>query len=101
MGSGASILTESPSPALRPRDVPGTILGTQHCVSARDKHPGESRSQAPLSTLRQPQQTHRTSHCYRITYRHMERTLSQREVSHVHRDIQAAAVQQLGVEGRF
>ncbi|KFO33762.1 Phenylalanyl-tRNA synthetase, mitochondrial [Fukomys damarensis] len=45
--------------------------------------------------------THRTSHCYRITYRHMERTLSQREVGHIHQDIQAAVVQQLGVEGRF
>lgn len=45
--------------------------------------------------------THRTSHCYRITYRHMERTLSQREVSHIHQDIQAAVVRQLGVEGRF
>ncbi|XP_013377296.1 PREDICTED: phenylalanine--tRNA ligase, mitochondrial isoform X2 [Chinchilla lanigera] len=45
--------------------------------------------------------THRTSHCYRITYRHMERTLSQREVSHIHQDIQEAAVRQLGVDGRF
>lgn len=45
--------------------------------------------------------THRTSHCYRITYRHMERTLSQREVSSVHQAVQEAAVQLLGVEGRF
>ncbi|XP_005327549.2 phenylalanine--tRNA ligase, mitochondrial isoform X1 [Ictidomys tridecemlineatus] len=45
--------------------------------------------------------TNRTSHCYRITYRHMERTLSQREVTHVHQAVQEAAVQLLGVEGRF
>lgn len=45
--------------------------------------------------------THRISHCYRITYRHMERTLSQREVSSVHQAVQEAAVQLLGVEGRF
>ncbi|OBS71961.1 hypothetical protein A6R68_13462 [Neotoma lepida] len=45
--------------------------------------------------------THRTSHCYRITYRHMERTLSQKEVSNVHQAVQEAAVQLLGVEGRF
>lgn len=45
--------------------------------------------------------THRTSHCYRITYRHMERTLSQREVSSVHQAVQEATVQLLGVEGRF
>ncbi|KAM5167782.1 phenylalanine--tRNA ligase, mitochondrial isoform 2-T6 [Callospermophilus lateralis] len=45
--------------------------------------------------------TNRTSHCYRITYRHMERTLSQREVTRVHQAVQEAAVQLLGVEGRF
>ncbi|KAM8901731.1 phenylalanine--tRNA ligase, mitochondrial isoform 6-T10 [Lycaon pictus] len=45
--------------------------------------------------------THKTSHCYRITYRHMERTLSQREVGHIHQAVQEAAVQLLGVEGRF
>ncbi|XP_017739629.1 PREDICTED: phenylalanine--tRNA ligase, mitochondrial-like isoform X1 [Rhinopithecus bieti] len=45
--------------------------------------------------------THKTSHCYRITYRHMERTLSQREVRHIHQALQEAAVQRLGVEGRF
>lgn len=45
--------------------------------------------------------THRTSHCYRITYRHMERTLSQKEVGHVHQAVQEAAVRLLGVEGRF
>uniref|UniRef100_A0A8C0N2X6 Phenylalanine--tRNA ligase, mitochondrial n=1 Tax=Canis lupus familiaris TaxID=9615 RepID=A0A8C0N2X6_CANLF len=45
--------------------------------------------------------THKTSHCYRITYRHMERTLSQREVGCIHQAVQEAAVQLLGVEGRF
>ncbi|XP_069349183.1 phenylalanine--tRNA ligase, mitochondrial isoform X3 [Eulemur rufifrons] len=45
--------------------------------------------------------THKTSHCYRITYRHMERTLSQREVRQVHQAVQEATVQLLGVEGRF
>ncbi|KAF6344529.1 phenylalanyl-tRNA synthetase 2, mitochondrial [Rhinolophus ferrumequinum] len=45
--------------------------------------------------------THKTSHCYRITYRHMERTLSQREVRRVHEAVQQAAVQLLAVEGRF
>ncbi|XP_077911789.1 phenylalanine--tRNA ligase, mitochondrial isoform X4 [Halichoerus grypus] len=45
--------------------------------------------------------THKTSHCYRITYRHMERTLSQREVGRVHEAVQEAVVRLLGVEGRF
>jgi phenylalanyl-tRNA synthetase alpha chain len=31
----------------------------------------------------------------------MERTLSQKEVKHVHQAVQEAAVQLLGVEGRF
>ncbi|XP_019398360.1 PREDICTED: phenylalanine--tRNA ligase, mitochondrial isoform X1 [Crocodylus porosus] len=45
--------------------------------------------------------TKKVSHCYRITYRHFERTLSQEEVHNVHQAIQKSAVKELGVEGRF
>ncbi|XP_068959646.1 phenylalanine--tRNA ligase, mitochondrial isoform X3 [Petaurus breviceps papuanus] len=45
--------------------------------------------------------TQRISHCYRITYRHMEKTLTQEEVKHIHQSVQDGAVQMLGVEGRF
>ncbi|XP_018418055.1 PREDICTED: phenylalanine--tRNA ligase, mitochondrial-like, partial [Nanorana parkeri] len=45
--------------------------------------------------------TQRVSHCYRIKYRHMERTLTQNEVSILHRKIGQSAIEELRVEGRF
>ncbi|KAM4706095.1 phenylalanine--tRNA ligase, mitochondrial [Rhinophrynus dorsalis] len=45
--------------------------------------------------------TQRISHCYRIVYRHMERTLTQMEISVLHKNIEKSAVESLGVEGRF
>ncbi|XP_062986395.1 phenylalanine--tRNA ligase, mitochondrial [Elgaria multicarinata webbii] len=46
-------------------------------------------------------ETKRVSHCYQITYRHLERTLTQKEVSNIHHTIEQSVVQELGVEGRF
>lgn len=40
------------------------------------------------------------SHCYRIVYRHLEKTLSQKEVNDIHLQIEAAVVKQLGGEIR-
>lgn len=45
--------------------------------------------------------TGRRSQCYRIIYRHMERTLTQQEVRLVHQQIERAAESELGVQGRF
>ncbi|XP_060920982.1 phenylalanine--tRNA ligase, mitochondrial [Labrus mixtus] len=45
--------------------------------------------------------TRRRSQCYRIIYRHMERTLSQQEVRLVHEQIERSAQTELGVQGRY
>ncbi|XP_035679726.1 phenylalanine--tRNA ligase, mitochondrial-like [Branchiostoma floridae] len=45
--------------------------------------------------------TKKTSNSYRIKYFQLERLLTNEEVSNIHKKIQDAAVQQLGVEGRF
>lgn len=44
--------------------------------------------------------TQRRSHCYRIVYRHMERTLTQAEVNSIHGQIEEAATKQLNVHIR-
>ena len=42
----------------------------------------------------------RTSHCYRIVYRHMEKTFTNDEVNVIHREIASRATDQLGVNIR-
>ncbi|XP_059478015.1 phenylalanine--tRNA ligase, mitochondrial [Neocloeon triangulifer] len=41
--------------------------------------------------------TKRTSHCYRIIYRHMEKTLTKTEVNEIHEEIKSLATQNLGI----
>ena len=42
----------------------------------------------------------RTSHCYRIVYRHMEKTFTQEEVNEIHGQIASRAIETLGVDLR-
>lgn len=42
----------------------------------------------------------KTSHCYRIIYRSMERTLTQNEVNDIHKKIEQKVVENLGVKIR-
>lgn len=42
----------------------------------------------------------RTSHCYRIVYRHLEKTLTQEEVNIIHKNIEEQAAQKLNVSIR-
>ncbi|CAK9830447.1 Probable phenylalanine--tRNA ligase, mitochondrial [Anthophora retusa] len=44
--------------------------------------------------------TKRLSHCYRITYRHMERTLSKLEVNNIHKQIKQQVSEKLHVKVR-
>ncbi len=44
--------------------------------------------------------TQRTSHCYRIVYRHMEKTFTQEEVNEIHKEIGRVATETFGVELR-
>jgi phenylalanyl-tRNA synthetase alpha chain len=44
--------------------------------------------------------TNLVSHCYRIVYRSMDRTLLQAEVNELHKKIEQRAVQQLNVKIR-
>ena len=42
----------------------------------------------------------RTSHCYRLVYRHMDKALSQEEVNEIHKQIEQQATETLQVEIR-
>ena len=44
--------------------------------------------------------TSRTSHCYRITYRHINKSLSQKEIESLHNEIRNQAALRLNVELR-
>uniref|UniRef100_A0A8C1P7K6 phenylalanine--tRNA ligase n=1 Tax=Cyprinus carpio TaxID=7962 RepID=A0A8C1P7K6_CYPCA len=48
-----------------------------------------------------PKKEIQMSHCYRVVYRHMERTLTQEEMHIIHGAIEQAAEKELRVQGRY
>lgn len=68
---------------------PKIIRSSRHCLFN------------PLVFLSGFFRTGRRSRCYRIVYRHMERTLTQEEVRLVHQEIERMAEAELGVQGRY
>jgi len=58
---------------------------------------GQIIEQVKLIDQFQHPKTRKISHCYRITYRHLEKTLCQEEVNEVHKMIEKNATQILGV----
>ena len=42
----------------------------------------------------------KTSHCYRVVYRSMDRVVTNEEINQVQEELRAATVEQLGVELR-
>ncbi|KAK1794882.1 hypothetical protein P4O66_010082, partial [Electrophorus voltai] len=71
---------------------PSSILGSPGPAGEPDRK-GKS---VNILTL-----TKKVSQCFRIVYRHMERTLTQGEVRVVHQAIEQAAEKELGVQGRY
>ena len=58
---------------------------------------GDSVEKVALVDVFTNEKTHRTSHCYTISYQHPERDISQDEVTQIHTDIARIATDQLGV----
>uniref|UniRef100_A0A0K8RA80 phenylalanine--tRNA ligase n=1 Tax=Ixodes ricinus TaxID=34613 RepID=A0A0K8RA80_IXORI len=54
----------------------------------------------PVDVFTHPK-TQRTSHCFRVVYRHMERVMTQEEANIIHREVGKRAEERLGVELRI
>lgn len=61
---------------------------------------GSCIEQVKLIDQFEQKKTGRVSHCYRITYRHLEKTLTQEEVNKIHKLIETYATRILGVQIR-
>ena len=67
---------------------------------ARTVDADELLEQIKLIDIFEHPKTKRTSHCYRLVYRHASRPLTQEEVNGVHEEIAGSVETRLGVEVR-
>ena len=75
----------------------GVTLSPSNCAIIINWNAVFARRQVRLIDEFVHPKTKRRSHCYRITYRHMERTLTQQEVNAIHERIGDEAKLKLGV----
>lgn len=61
---------------------------------------GDLVEQVTLVDQFQNKKTNKTSHCYKIVYRSMDKTLTTDEAREIHKRIEAKATELLGVEIR-
>lgn len=83
------------------REVAGDLVETVSLVRPSSPLPPPSRSNnhTQIDEFTHPK-TNRQSRCYRLNYRHMDRSLSNEEVNALQEEVQKRVVDEMGIEMR-